>query len=213
MITLSKVGQPFATEQAAKIQASRMGLEEYSIVPSGDGYAIETQEGIAVDNGAQETETASKVETMVTEEVESKSETVVSPKKHMVTTPWKPASYLNIPEHLKVKGRVYRWLKIDRPGNIDKKQAEGWTIDTELTKKMKRISVPTLMDGKGIDSTLQVREMVVAWMPEEIAQARRKYYSDKAVSAQKSAQNKYRKEAKDLAGEYGGGSYGDVKIS
>lgn len=209
MITLTKAGQPFATEQAAKIQASRLGLNDYIIVPHEDGYALETAEEIAMTTtgaeAAEATETVSEVKTEV-------SETPAPVKKHPVTTPWKPSSYLNIPKHLQVAGRRYRWCTTSKPGNIDKKIAEGWTVDNELTKKMKRIGV-TIQDGKGLDSTLQVREMVVMWMPEELARGREKFYADRANSAQKSAQNKYRKDAKDLAGEYGGGAYGEVKIT
>ena len=157
MIILKADNSAFPTEKSAAMQAGRKKLDNFKIIPHENGYAIETQES-----------------TVVNAATEEKSET----KKHRVTRPWEPATLMGIPEHLKNPAFVYRYCTKEeaRPGNIRKKIAEGWEIDTELSKKMVRIS-PTINDGKPLDSTLQIREMIVMRMPIELKKSRDAYFA------------------------------------
>ena len=70
---------------------------------------------------------------------------VVPVQKKPATKPWKPSKLLLIPEQFKEKGFEYRWCSKDRPGNIRKKQSEGWVIDKVISKKMKDMGVPTVI--------------------------------------------------------------------
>lgn len=204
MLKLSNSGDPFKTELAAKQQLSRSrkaGKLGGVVVAVDGGYAVELPDVIAE---------SAEVPTTESQATATVSETPI--KKHRVTTPWKPSSFLGIPEHLKVPGRRYRWGKKDRPGNMEKKLAEGWVIDIDLTKEMKKLSPPTIQDGKSMDSTMQVREMIVMWMPEETAIARNKYYSDKAGAAQRGAQKAYKESIRDVFGN-NDIAYGDIETT
>ncbi len=204
MKILTKDSSPFKTKQAAAIFAGRLKLEKgkFEIVPEGEGYAIESQVAPPEKDAKVEavTVSGSEVITAVTT-----SEVEVKPaKKHRVTTPWKPATLLDIPEHLKDKDYVYRFCDRKREGNIQKKLAEGWEIDKELSKKMKQAK-PTLEDGSNLDGTMGIRELVVMRMPKETAEARNKYYADKASGAMKNS-------AQELKKELGDAEYGDITV-
>jgi hypothetical protein len=96
---------------------------------------------------------------------------------------WKPSSFLDVPEKYKRSGRVYRWCSKNREGNINKKLQEGWTIDKEIMPKMLKdgvINVPSHDDGTPKDNTFQVRELVLMWMPKNLAEARNAYYRERA---------------------------------
>lgn len=93
--------------------------------------------------------------------------------------PWKPARTLEIPQHLKDSRFVYRFVERLRPGNLRKKLDEGWEIDTKLGKKLNDMYgglQKTLDDGSPIDSTVQMRELIVLRMPKVIHEERAKYY-------------------------------------
>lgn len=96
---------------------------------------------------------------------------------------WNPVRLLDIPADLKDSRYTYRWCNKDKQGNIRKKASEGWEVDYELSKKLNsRLGLnKTLDDGSGVDSTLQMRELIVMRLPKEKAEARRKYYADQGM--------------------------------
>lgn len=120
------------------------------------------------------------------------------------TVSWKPAKILEILESFKDPRFVYRWADKDKMGNIRKKLSEGWEIDTTLTKKLANLP-KTLQDGSNLDSTFQVRELIVMRIPKELAAARNKFYSERGEGALKKEKDKF----KDVAGEHG---YGKITV-
>jgi hypothetical protein len=50
----------------------------------------------------------------------------------------------------------------------------------------------TTADGKSIDSTLQVRELIWMRMPKEMAEARNKYWQDKANNPVKNEEKSFK---------------------
>lgn len=101
------------------------------------------------------------------------------------TSPWKPARVLDAP---KIPGFTVKWWnKKDRPGNIDKRLSEGWEYVTQ--KDIKSKINRTIMDGgsAGVDAVVTMREMVLMKLPNELKEARNKYYSDRAMTPQKMA--------------------------
>lgn len=119
--------------------------------------------------------------------------------KTKATTPWKPANRLDIPQKYKKSGWIYRFCSSEesRPGNITKKLQEGWIVDKEVVPAMERDGVlpimPTLNDGKRLDSTFKMRELIVMRIPQELADSRKKYYADRTNSVEKGIQNDLRK--------------------
>jgi hypothetical protein len=103
-----------------------------------------------------------------------KVETPVPVKKH--TTPWKPARILDLPASLRKPGMRPRWVNKDKLGNIQKKIAEGWEMVKVPAAKKQELEM-TLQDSLGVDGTIQMRELILMWMPEEIAEERNKYYA------------------------------------
>lgn len=100
------------------------------------------------------------------------------PTKHVVTTPWRPARLLELPTKLKKAGMRPRWVR-NTKANTLKKESEGWQY-VKVPQEEKRLLPKTIQDSLGIDGTVQVREMILMWMPEEMAISRNKYYTDKA---------------------------------
>jgi hypothetical protein len=196
MIIKTKSGEGFKSDQAARIWAGKLHLKEFKVipVPGVDGaktkYALETDE---------------VVEQPVLDNIEESA-------KHRVTKPWQPATLLHIPEDLKDPDYTYRFCvnEESRPGNIRKKLAEGWEIDKWLLGEMKKrglLHLPTVDDGKPLDSTLTVREMVVMRMDKETAKSRNAYYDRRANVAADNAEDEYKGKAKSLGVE----TYGDIK--
>lgn len=124
--------------------------------------------------------------------------------KKVLSKPWKPAKILEIPEKLKNSNFTYRWVSKDRPGNVRKKLSEGWEFDTELTKKLTDLP-KTLQDGSNLDSTFQVRGLVVMKMPKELAAERSKYYGDRSKRKIKELSQVY-------GGETEGAGYGRITV-
>ena len=142
----------------------------------------------------------------------------VKEKKHTATTPWTPASLLSIPDHLKEKGMRYRFCKADKSGNILKKQQEGWIVDQGLQRRVEEFygaKPPTLDDGKSLDSSFAVREMLVMKMPEDRARSREAYFEKMSPNLKQMKRNLQR-EISEAAQEIGDGSYpglvyGDIR--
>lgn len=137
----------------------------------------------------------------------------VTPTKHKVTRPWEPAKLLDIPQHLKDPNFTYRFCNKNAIGNIQKKEAEGWEIDKDLSKKLQQLQ-RTINDGSKLDGTLQIREMIVMRMPKELAKARNEYYADKCEDAVRSSQRRFKSDVSQISGDYQNtGTYGQVEIS
>lgn len=204
--TILKKGRlPFLTQAAAQAYCSRYHLESAEVVPFENGYAIEAEVAEAVSPEGAQAES-------IVEEVDDAEEGKAPVRKHKVTTPWKPATLLDIPSQYKDPRFVYRYCAKNREGNLEKKMAEGWEIDTELSRKMKR-HVATIQDGTQQDTTTQIREMIVMRMPKEMAEARAAYFAQKAGDAQESANKRFKKEAQELtAGYHKSGTYGEVTV-
>lgn len=101
------------------------------------------------------------------------------------TTPWKPYKRLNIPSYLKDPRYVYRFVNTKKEGNQERKLAEGWEYDRQLTKKLAERNLlgvtRSVNDGTPLDSLYRVRELIVMRMPKEMAEARNKYYHDRSL--------------------------------
>lgn len=187
MKILKKDNSPFKTEHAAAIFAGQLKLTKgtFTIVPEGDGYAIDSQVEIRPIEGA---------------------------KKHRVTTPWKPATLLDIPGQYKDPDFIYRFCDKKRDGNIEKKIAEGWEIDNELSRKMRQVK-PTIEDGAALDTTTGIRELVVMRMRKETAQARNEYFAGLTEGALKKTADQLKQDLHEAAGEYTDSpEYGEIKV-
>ena len=93
---------------------------------------------------------------------------------------WKPPSALDAPEP--PVGYVHRWIResvmdFDDKNNIHKRRREGW----ELVRKEEYpdFDAPTIDEGKNA-GVIVVRGLVLARIPEEIAEQRNKHYQNVA---------------------------------
>lgn len=100
---------------------------------------------------------------------------------------WKPARVLDIPSSLKDSRFVYRWVAKKQDGRISKMKQEGWVIDEEISKKLEPIK--TISDGSKIDSTTQVRELIVMKLPKELKTARDAFYASRSGQTVASAES------------------------
>ncbi len=145
---------------------------------------------------------------MVTKATKKPTDEDVKVKK--ATTPWKPASIIEIPASCKDSGFEYYCATTNRTGNIEKKIAEGWEIDYWIAPKMREqgLTQPTtIQDGKSVDNTTRFRELIVMRMPKELLQSRRKYHEKKSAEQLGRVQGDFdaRLEA------VGSKSYGEIK--
>jgi len=97
----------------------------------------------------------------------------ISPKKGRSS--WKPASLLTTD---KLDGYRVRWLSKDE-ANLDKKFREGWQLVSSLNETAKHDNPETIQDGKPLTSVTEYRELVLAAMPEDVAQERDEYYRER----------------------------------
>ena len=132
--------------------------------------------------------------------------------KHIVTTPWKPARLLDIPEKYKDPKFTYRFVDKKVDGNLSKKENEGWEIDKELSKKVKQLQ-RTILDGSNLDGSLQIREMIVMKMPKEMVESRKKYFEDINSAKFRGVKKSLNNAANQITGDsIQDGVYGEVKI-
>lgn len=135
------------------------------------------------------------------------------PIKHKVTTPWKPARLLDIPEKFKDPRFVYRFVDKKVDGNLAKKESEGWEVDKELSKKIKQLQ-RTVLDGSNLDGSLQIRELIVMRMPKELKEARMQYFEDMNTAKFRNTKKSLSNEASKISGDYvKDGVYGEVTIN
>jgi hypothetical protein len=181
MIIKKKDGTPFANERAAKLREGSLKIEGSKVVEVDDGWGIEVPD----------TEPEEAVETPVVE----------------FTGTWEPAKLLSLIDKYRVPGRRYKWVNTAVDGGVGKKIAEGFVIDRDMYKNMRNLQVggdsPT-SDG----TTTRIRELILMWIPEKVAEQRNKYYRDLANN--RAAQDTKKLKA-DLA-EGGGGMYGSLNV-
>lgn len=105
-----------------------------------------------------------------------------------VSTPWKPARVIDIPEGYKDQRFTYRWCNVLKIGNIQKKIQEGWEVDKIMSKKLNELYGlnRTIEDGSPIDSTVKMRELIVMRIPKEVAHERNEYYHKRGQIDQES---------------------------
>jgi len=118
---------------------------------------------------------------------------------------WRPSSILGIPTHLKDPNYRYRWCDKDKLGNIRKKESEGWEIDKVLSRKMTSLNT-TINDGSPLDGATTMRELIVMKMPVEMAEARNKYYEDRANGSMEEMNEQFKRDT-------GGKGYGEIVLS
>lgn len=169
-----KDNQPFKTDGDASYMKRQSGIKGKVVKHGEGGYVIQTDEEINIDNGNTDT-----------------TPEVVQKPKHRVSAPWKPASRIDIPEELKIPGFRYRSCNTMQTGNIQKKLAEGWIVDKELSKKMEHVA--TVDDGKKLDGTTRFRELIVMRMPEEMAKSRDEYYAKRTIDPKRQAKDELKK--------------------
>jgi hypothetical protein len=99
------------------------------------------------------------------------------PAKKKASTPWKPSRILDLPAVIKRPGMVPRWVNTEKPGNIKKKIADGWDFVKVKESARKQLNM-TLHDSIGVDGNIRMRELVLMWMPQEMADERAKYFRE-----------------------------------
>jgi hypothetical protein len=144
-------------------------------------------------NNTMETVQSPGLKALAEEDIENKK----AEKKKPMPRTWRPARMLDIPEKFKDPRFVYRHCTTNKPGNIQKKLAEGWEVDKEILKKMEKEGLipKTIQDGEQQDGVMRIREMVVMRMPKELAQSRREYYNSKTDSREKKIDDDLRSSA------------------
>lgn len=121
------------------------------------------------------------------------------------TTPWKPASYLNVPSKYRKPGFRLRWVRKD---DLDKKIEEGWTPVVGSTNKI--APEKTIIDGTQLDTTVQKRTLILCEMPEEIAKAREAFFAKLTDESLTRMKDDYVEDTK-VPG-HGSRAYGSIEI-
>jgi hypothetical protein len=164
MIITKKDGTPFSTASAAKLRLGALKkkgeVKEGTVYLVEGGYAIETPEEQA--NNSLEVENLDSIE---------------------LTSDWEEVKLLDIPEKLKVKGRIYRWCNTAIQGNIDKKIAQGWVIDRDMYKKRDTVYGEFKAKTQSLGTEIRIRELILMWLPEARAAKRNQFYAEKAAKA------------------------------
>ena len=107
---------------------------------------------------------------------------------------WRPAKRLDV--NNKDPGYSYRWLNSRDAENMDKKQAEGWQVVSKLTSDK---STPA--DGTTAPTTLLgVRELTLARMPKEMAEARNAFFQKDTAERTQALGGKLRGDLKNRQG-------------
>lgn len=147
----------------------------------------------------------------------SQGEVHGSLQKHAEHKPWKPARVMDIPDGILDPRYRYRWVNKSKMGNVLKKRQEGWEPDFQTQKKIDEAlgfgaMAKTLDDSaKSLDSTTQVRELILMRMPVELAEERSKFYERQTIDPPRHAKKLLRGEIDRQSREAGGEEdYGEV---
>lgn len=107
-------------------------------------------------------------------------EKIDSTEKGKPSAKWRPARITDIPMEFKNPSRTYHFFR-DTPNSLRKRIMEQWNIDMEIARKMdEAFGQRTLQSGTTVDGAYRVNELILMWMPKEMAEDRNKYFSDKA---------------------------------
>ena len=141
--------------------------------------------------------TKSKTETevsKVTEEVKKDSRASETREATKRPVEWTPPSYLDAPPA--PDGFRHRWIRaeslgVDDTKNISGKLRSGYTL--VMASEYKDSDYPVVQDGKH-KGVIGVGGLLLARIPDEIAEARQKYYSEKAKERDDAVKNDLLKE-------------------
>jgi hypothetical protein len=93
---------------------------------------------------------------------------------------WRPARITDIPMEFKNPSRTYHFFR-DTPNSLRKRIMEQWNIDMEIARKMdEAFGQRTLQSGTSVDGAYRVNELILMWMPKEMAEDRNKYFAERA---------------------------------
>ncbi len=93
---------------------------------------------------------------------------------------WRPARITDIPMEFKNPSRTYHFFR-DTPNSLRKRIMEQWQVDLEIAHKMdEAFGQRTLQSGTTVDGAYRVNELILMWMPKEIAEDRNTYFSNRA---------------------------------
>lgn len=91
---------------------------------------------------------------------------------------WKPAAMLDIPDRM--PGYRLKWCNNDRM-NIQRLRAEGWETASSIHGLNVEHDHPEKTgDGHSLTSVTEYRELVLMALPEELGEARDRYFNEKA---------------------------------
>lgn len=121
------------------------------------------------------------------------------------TTPWKPASYLNVPSKYRKAGFRLRWV---RKEDLDKKIEEGWSVVKGEANKL--APEKTIIDGTQLDTTVQKRTLILCEISEEMAKAREAFFAKLTDDSMTTMKEKLMEETK-VPG-HGSRAYGTIEI-
>lgn len=114
---------------------------------------------------------------------------------------WSPAQKLAITDQ--DPGFRYRWCEKDQ-ANLDKKLAEGWAfVDPTKGLKADHLRPEHVSDGKPQQGAKEYRELVLMALPEEVAQARDRYFQDRTDQQTLGLNAELRRDLKDAARKHG----------
>lgn len=108
---------------------------------------------------------------------------------------YKPPSLLEIPEGLPA-GFVYRWLRVrvrneDDERSIFRRRREGWEF---IGKDEVPGYVGPAHEGGAFKGVIGQTDLVLAKLPDEIAQSRRDYYADQTAGANEALETELKRE-------------------
>jgi len=114
--------------------------------------------------------------------------------------PWRPSGLTDIPKRFLDSNYVYRFCSATDV-NMQKKQSERWEVDKDVLPKMIKAGynyVPTLNDGRGVDGTLKIRELILMRMRKDDAEERAKYFRNLDNARLKALEGKVKTEDKEF---------------
>jgi len=120
---------------------------------------------------------------------------------------WKPASLNEFSN--KEPGYRYRMSRKD-PDNLSKKAQEGWeTVSSKDSSQTKHIDPERISDGKPLTSVNEGHDWVLQRIPEELAQARDRYYDNENERRIAGLTAHVKKDVANV----GGNTHGEITIS
>ena len=133
--------------------------------------------------------TKSKTETQVTEEVKKDSRASEPREATKRPVEWTPPSSLDAPPA--PDGFRHRWIRAESLGFDDTKNISGKLrsgYELVMASEYKNSGYPIVEDGKH-KGVIGVGGLLLARIPNEVAKARQKYYSEKAMEGAEAVKN------------------------